>query len=148
MMSRRSGFTLAEMLFVVIIGGMVLAMGTREYTSLGHQRATSNAGNALVHTANRARSEAMRTGEVVYMWVRPDLGLVSVGTTLDTIHTLDAGDYEAAMIGNSFRICYAARGYALPGCTNVATTQLVGFVRGMDTAWVQVLPLGQARRTQ
>lgn len=146
MMIRRNGFTLAEMLFVVIIGGMVLAMGTREYTSLGHQRATSNAGNALVHTANRARSEAMRRGEVVYMWVRPDLGLVRVGTATDTVHTLDAGDYAATMIGNTFRICYAARGYALPGCTDVTAAQMVGYVRGTDTAWVQVLPLGQARR--
>lgn len=148
MMIRRSGFTLAEMLFVVIIGGMVLAMGTREYTSLGHQRATSNAGNALVHTVSRARSEAMRKGDIVYMWVRPDLGLVTVGTTGDTIHTLDAGDYEAAMTGNSFRVCYAARGYALPGCTDISSAQLVGYVRGMDTAWVQVLPLGQARRVR
>ena len=149
MMIRRRGFTLTEMLFVVIIGAMVLTMGTREFTSLAHQRAASNAGNAMVHTSSRARSEAMRRGEVIYMRVLPATGTVQVSTVGGTvIHTLDVTDSGVSMVGNTFRVCYAARGYALPGCSDFTSMQSVGFVRGTDTAWVQVLPLGQARRLQ
>ncbi|HUG41494.1 MAG TPA: prepilin-type N-terminal cleavage/methylation domain-containing protein [Longimicrobiales bacterium] len=146
---RRAGFTMLEMLFVVVIGGIVLAIGTRQYSQLSNQRAVGNASNAMVHTASRARSEAMRSGRVIYLRIRPDLAQVRVRSASDSaIHTLDAGADGVSITGSTISICYAARGYALPGCTSISGTQTVNFVRGVDTATVQVLPLGQVRRTR
>ena len=83
MRSRRSGFTLLEMLLVVLIGGVILTMGTRQYSGISNRRAVINAANAMVLTANRARSEAMRSGRLVYLQVRPDSGLARVALRTD-----------------------------------------------------------------
>ena len=146
MHTQRRGFTLMEMLLVVMIGSVLLAMGTREFNSVSNQRAVANAANAMVLTASQARSEALRTGRLVYMWVRPDSGLVRVATASQGIALLDADDYASQITGSSLAVCYAARGYALPGCTNVTSSQTITFVRGRDSSTVVVMPLGQVRR--
>jgi prepilin-type N-terminal cleavage/methylation domain-containing protein len=149
MRSRRSGFTLLEMLLVVLIGGVILTMGTRQYSGISNRRAVINAANAMVLTANRARSEAMRSGRLVYLQVRPDSGLARVeGSTGTVVHTLDMETYGGDMVGSGFTICYAARGYALPGCTNITANRSLRFVRGTDTTTVVAMPLGQVRRTR
>ncbi|HUG41820.1 MAG TPA: prepilin-type N-terminal cleavage/methylation domain-containing protein [Longimicrobiales bacterium] len=148
MMIRRSGFSMMELLVVILVGSVVLAMGTRQFSAISNQRAVSNASNALVQTASRARSEAMRSGRLVYMRVRPDLGRVRVDNSLEDLHTLDMSDYGVTMNGTGFTVCYAARGYALPGCTTFSSVLDLGFARGGATAGVKVMPLGQVRRSQ
>ena len=148
MRTLRDGFTLMEMLLVVMIGAMLLAMGTRQYNSVSNQRAVANAANAMVLTASEARSEALRTGRLVYMWVRPDSNLVRLGNSSGSISLLDAEAYNSDVVGPDLAVCYAARGYALPGCTNVTSSQMISFVRGNDTSAVVVMPLGQVRRVR
>ena len=147
MSTRRMGFSLLEMLIVVLLGGLVLTMGTRQYNGVSNQRAVINAANAMVLTSHRARSEAMRSGRLTYMAVEPDAGVVRVSNgDGDVIHTMDMGTYGGTMSGSEFTVCYAARGYALPGCTDISGTRTVAFVRGVDTTAVAVMPLGQVRR--
>lgn len=149
MAGRRAGFTLLELMIVTIIGGVVLMMGTRQYSGISNRRATINAANAMVLTANRARSEAMRSGTLVYLRVRPDSGVARVGGASGTpVHTFDIDQYGGKMVGSGFTVCYAARGYALPGCTTLASSQALRFVRGTDTTAVVVMPLGQVRRVR
>lgn len=149
MMIRRSGFTMIELLVVIVVGSVVLAIGTRQFSTISNQRAVTNASNAMVQTASRARAEAMRSGRLVYMRVRPDLGQVEVDNSVEDLHMLDMSDYGVTMSGSGFTVCYAARGFALPGCTTFNNTVLdVGFARGGATAGVKVMPLGQVRRSQ
>lgn len=148
-MHDRHGFTLIEMAFVLMIGAILVGMGGRQYSQLANERAVGNARDALILTAYRARAEAMRSGGLVHMRVRPDSGLVRVSTTAgELLHTLDADDYGARMVGGTMSVCYTARGYALPGCTSFGDSRAVGFARGADTAAVVVLPLGQLRRVE
>lgn len=146
---RRNGFSMLEMLLVLVIGGVILAVGTRQYSQISNSRAVGNAANAMVSIANRARSEAMRGGKVVYLRAYMGNDRVEVETATDSLlHEQDMGDDGVEMTGSDISICYAARGYALPGCTGVTSTVTLHFVRGVDTASVQVLPLGQIRRTR
>lgn len=148
MMIRRSGFTMIELLVVILVGSVILAMGTRQFSTISNQRAVSNASSAMVLTASRARSEALRSGRLVYLRVRPDLGQVRIDNSVDDLHELDMSDYGVTMSGSSFTVCYTARGYALPGCTTFNAVLDLGFTRGGATMRVQVMPLGQMRRAQ
>ena len=148
-MHNQNGFTLIEMIFVLMIGALIISVGSREYTRVSGQRAVSNARDAMILTAYRARSEAMRSGHVVYLRVQPAAGTAEVVTPGDSVlHSLDAADYGAAMAGENMTLCYTARGYAMPGCSTLPTARTLGFYRNGDTASVEVTALGQVRRTE
>lgn len=150
MCTRRSGFTIIEMLFVVIIGAVVLGVGTRAYARAGGQRAVENARDAMILMASRARSEAVRTGSLVYLEVDPDVGLVEIVNADDSVLvTLDAADYGARIVGQETALCYTARGFALPSCGDLSdANRTIAFARGPDTARAVMMPLGQIRRSQ
>lgn len=146
-MAKRHGFTLIEMVFVLMIGGILMGVGSREYARLSSDLAVGNARDAMILAGSRARSEAMRSGTLTYLRVRPDVGLVEIENSGgDVLHTLDAAEYGASIAGAALSVCYTARGYALPGCTSFSDVRTVAFFRGPDTASAVVLPLGQVRR--
>lgn len=146
-MRNQQGFTLVEVVFVLMIGGILMGVGTREYARLSSQMAVGNARDAMIQTASRARGEAMRSGSLIYMHVRPDEGTVAVETAGgQVLHTLDAAEFGAQLAGEEISVCYTSRGYALPGCTTVAGVETVHFFRGADSAAVVVMALGQVRR--
>ena len=80
------------------------------------------------------------------MWAQSGRVLRVETSSGTELHKLDMNSYGGKMVGNTFTVCYAARGYALPGCTNITANQTVRFIRGTDTTRVQVMPLGQVRR--
>lgn len=148
-MHNRNGFTLIEMIFVLMIGALVIGVGSREYTRVSGQRAVGNARDAMILTAYRARSEAMRSGQVVYLSVQPDQGLARVVTPTDSVlHRLDVAEYGVGMVGSGMRVCYTARGYAMPGCSTFPSDPTLGFYRNGDTVSVKVTVLGQVRRAE
>ena len=149
MCTRRSGFTIIEMLFVVIIGAVVLGVGTRAYGRADGQRAVRNARDAMILMGSRARSEAVRTGGLSYLEVDPDDDVVEVVHAADSVMvTLDAADYGAQIVGQETALCYTSRGFALPGCRDIDADRTIAFGRGPDTARAVLMPLGQIRRVQ
>lgn len=146
-MRSRRGFTLIEMLIVLVVGSMVLGVASREFVHVADQRAVSNVRDEAIRVAYEARSEALRSGRVIYMHVVPDSNVMRVQTgTGEVLRELDSSDFRADMVGNRASVCYTGRGYALPGCTTVKSNQAVGFTRGGDSTAVTILPLGQVRK--
>lgn len=138
---------MVELLFVVLISGLVLAVGSREVGQLTDRRAAANARDAVLTTALVARSAAMEMGRPVYVWVRPDSGWVRVGVTSDTlVQEVRMTDYSVAMLGRDMDMCFTSRGYTSPGCTNVTSPQRLGFRRNAQIEGLVVMPLGQMRR--
>lgn len=136
-----------ELVIVLMISAMAMGMLTQQYARVEQQRAVANARDAMIMTAYRARAEAMQSGRVVYMRVRPDSGLVRVGLSSgEVLHTLRSEEFGTRMVGASLSVCYTARGYALPGCTDFSGEADLEFIRGADTAAVTVASLGQVRR--
>lgn len=145
--SQRDGFSLLELVIVIMISSMLMGVGARSYSQVSNQRSVGNARDAMVEVGFRARSEAMRSGQTVFMEIRPADDLVQISLPGgEVLHTLNSSEYGADMIGADMTLCYTSRGYALPGCTTVKTVAGLGFVRGLDTASVQIMPLGQVRR--
>jgi prepilin-type N-terminal cleavage/methylation domain-containing protein len=155
----RSGFSLIEVVIVVLIvgvlGGIVVPQISR-YTS---KRSVANARDAFIHTAAQARAAAIRTGDQVQMRVRPAGDSVVIVTAAhDTVAVLDlrGGSVQADLLGSkrdgaisaaNFEVCYVPRGYALPVCGNHPVHRTVVFVSkaGRDTAAVS-LSVGQVER--
>ncbi|MEJ2504064.1 MAG: type II secretion system protein [Gemmatimonadota bacterium] len=145
-MRLRQGFTLLELVIVLMVGSMILGVVTREVVHVGNQRAVANVRDEAIRVAYEARSEAQRSGRVVYMRVLPDSNLVRVETsTGEVLRELDSEDFRTDMVGRSASVCYTARGYALPGCTTVQGSHAVEFTRGGEESAVVILPLGQVR---
>lgn len=152
-MAQRRGFTLIEMLIVVMIGAVIVGMGSRQYARIASERAVANARDAMMTTAFRARSEASRSGTLVYLRVMPDSGASGIARIRkgsgEVLHELDVSAYDVAMMGNEMTLCYAPRGFALPGCTDVPSDGgRIRFVRRPDTAVVRLTLLGQIWREQ
>jgi prepilin-type N-terminal cleavage/methylation domain-containing protein len=162
----RPGFTLIEVVIVLLILGVLGAIavpGFRKYTD---QRAVNNARDAFIRTAAQARAESIRTGDRVEMHIDPAADMVVViGAESDTLATLDLrnGPIRANLTGTAFdgpnvssgsvstpqfRVCYVPRGYALPACgTGNDLPRLVHFasLSGGHTGWARVT-VGQAER--
>ena len=138
---------MVELMFVLVIGGMVVGIVARESGQLSDQRAVANARDAVMTTAMIARSEAMHRGRPVFVRVRPTLGIVQVGITSDTIlQTVRMADYGVTMEGDHNWVCYTSRGYATPGCTSVRSPEKLVFRRGGETSALAIMPLGQMWR--
>ena len=150
---RPNGFTLIEMLLVIIIGMMLMGFTMRAFSQVANQRAVENASDAVVMSAFRARSEAAQEGTLVYLRIRPDAGLVEVVDPEDVVlHTMDMADHGVTMMvpgfsGTELYACYSIRGYALRGCTNF-DEQTIRFERGSDTAELVAMTMGQVRRPE
>lgn len=149
MVARRSGFTLIEMIFVLMISGIIMGIGVRETPRFFNQRAVVNARNAVAATAHTARAEAMRSGRPIYLWILPDAGVVRIGrSTSELVDSVLMTDYGVTMSGNDLTLCYTARGYASPACTSVTATEEIRFRRRGEHLDLLVLPLGQMWREE
>lgn len=137
---------MVELLFVLLLAGVILAVGSRETGRLSNQWAATSARDAVVTTALVARSSAMERGRPVYLWVRPDSGWVRVGVAMDTLfQEVRMSEYSVTMLGNDLDLCYTPRGYAAAGCSSVSSAVRLGFRRGGQTEELVVMPLGQMR---
>lgn len=147
MVGRRGGFTLIEMLIVIVISGLIIGVGMRESPPLFNERAVGSASDAVLATSYRARSEAISAGRPMYVWILPNEGIVRMGTSpTELLDSVVMSDHNVTMTGNDLELCYTARGYAMPGCTTVTSPEEISFTRGDRSKSLTVLPLGQIWR--
>lgn len=146
MTDRRAGFSLVELLFVLIIAAVLIGLVIPSLGEIQARRAAGNARDAFVFMANRARAEALQRGQTVTLQldVSDESAVLVVGT--DTIaQPIDfAVEYGAAVSvsgGGDLDICYLPRGFADPSCPS--TQRVATFTTGSESAGATVRVLGQ-----
>lgn len=148
--SARPGFTMVELLIVVLIAGILGTVAFPGFSQYRQRREAMNAQDAFTGAASRARAAAVQRGEVVLLWVRPDADqtLVLSSDGADTILRLDlgGGEIRADLIGMGLTVCYLPRGYAHPSCGDGASLpQRIGFGNPVDTVWSVINAVGQVQ---
>ncbi|MEJ2186211.1 MAG: prepilin-type N-terminal cleavage/methylation domain-containing protein [Gemmatimonadota bacterium] len=144
----RTGFTLMELMFVLLIAAVILSIGMKQFGRLQVRHQVGNARDALVYMAVRAQSEAMKRGDLVRFEIWPDTNMAKIVTPSDSAIERVRFDsqYGVRVLGVPITACYSSRGFALPSCTTTGLPRRVWFVASSDTAKAVVLPLGQVER--
>jgi prepilin-type N-terminal cleavage/methylation domain-containing protein len=146
--TRRSGFTLLEMIVVVAIGGVLATLVMLSFSRVQGQLATRSAQSNFLSLHAQARSLAVERGVTSEFVVVDATGVVSVRVGGDVVNQVNLGQEFAVTVstsggGGGFTQCFTPRGIADLNC--VTATRTVTFTRGNRTTQVEVLPLGQAR---
>ena len=153
---QRGGFTLVELLIVMIIGAALTTMAIPSFTRLMNARNAQNARDRLVWLANRARVRAMERGNVQLFEVSPSLNAAWIvrrngAAAADTLERVRfTGEYSATVstsTGNTITVCYSPRGYAFSCSANSPAANVEAtLTHAGKTATARIKPLGQVER--
>lgn len=154
MKTRRPGFTVVEVLFVILIAGVLMGLSMPAFRQYSSRREVINARHAFQMAAARARAASVERGDVVVLMTRiyRDSVFVMSADWTDTLEMIDfrGGETRADILLEGtpapFRICYVPRGYAHPSCQDGQYLPTkIGFTTwsGSDTAWAVINAVGQ-----
>ncbi len=146
----RAGFTMIELLFVLLISTVLLGMATSGFESAQRSTAAHAARDSYTWLANRARSNALERGETVTMTLKPDSALARITDTSGTIDVIYFRTQYGTAVSTSDNatvvVCYGPRGFALSSCSNGDLPQTVTFTRADQAYSARVQVLGQVDR--
>lgn len=150
LMKSREGFTIVELVLVVIVFGLLLAIGLPQMGSMMRTRALVNARDAMVLTGARARAAAVEKGDVIRWIGNPDDDTVVLTSGGDTIHALNLNVEPAVdlyIASGELEVCYTPRGFVHPSCEDAGSLPVdLALIRNGDTAWVQMTVLGRIEK--
>jgi prepilin-type N-terminal cleavage/methylation domain-containing protein len=142
----RAGFSMVEILFVLIIAGLLVTMGSAQFRKFETWQGIENARNALVLMARRARSSAIEKGANAQLNIDQDAKRAWItigGNQVDEVLFDQYGVSVANGTGALITVCYGPRGFALTTtCTTAGLPTTVTFARGGQSNSVRVQPLG------
>jgi len=149
-MGRARGFTMVEMLIVIVMAGIILAAGVGPLRNFVRQQQADRATNAILWEITVARSYAIRSGLPVALKIDEANKKMIVRDAVKTWRTLDLGQGSELPVdsltlnvaGDS--LLFSFRGFCL-NCSNVAAATLAIKSHGKRGV-VQVGFLGRAER--
>jgi len=143
----RRGFTLIEMLIVVVVGGLMSMIAIRSFSQVHGALGARSAQSTFMTIHAQTRALAVERGVPIVLRVDPATGVVSIETEAGTVIQSRnfAVDYEVTVgtPGGVVLLCMTPRGFADTRCGNVDDRTEISFVRGGRTRAVALLPLGQ-----
>lgn len=157
MKRRPSGFTLIELVIVVLIGSILVSIALSSFQNVQSRFAVQGAKEMYMTLHQRARSKAVEMGETVLLlvYVQGDSAVIfspSEGIT-DVTRFDEQLNVDLRTRNNlSYLMCMTPRGYADYNCGSFgnsgftqtyADTVRLQFWLNADSASVLVLPMGQ-----
>jgi len=147
----RRGFTLLELLIVLVVGGVLSMVTIQSFSQVHGSLAARTAQSTFMTLHAQARASAVERGHNVILRVTPGSNLVEVeaqpsgGPSVVIRSRNFAADYDVSLEtdGGVVELCMTPRGFASTSCGNVTSRVQVRFVRGDRTRSVTLLPLGQ-----
>lgn len=145
--SARSGFTIIEIIVVLVIMGVMALVA---FPSLGDavtNRRAQNARNDLIYMASRAQMAAVERGEMVRLSMNPTTNvvttLVASGDTIEVFDMEAEDDADLLISSGTLHVCYSPLGFAHPSCSD--TSDNIGVEVGGNTLWASLSATGAVR---
>lgn len=148
----RAGFTMIEMIFVIVIGAILMSIMLSGLQSAREAIASREATRIYATLHQKARARSIELGETV---------LLHVDTNGDSAYIEDGGgvsdvtrfrqqlNVDLRATPSVFFLCMTPRGYADPDCPALGTPATTDsqisleFWLGADSSTIRILPLGQ-----
>lgn len=146
----RPGYTLVELVMVIVIGAILVGVVVNGASGYVSRKRVSNARDAFVYLAMRARAAAIERGRNVSLHLSVTQGRITVnegcsagGLELERLHLEDEFHAKVEAATDPIAVCYSPRGFAIAAHTTISAPTIVSFVIGKDAARARVAPLGQ-----
>ena len=147
MKNRKSGFTILEMIVVIVVGAILATIATRSFSGVSGRFAVQGAQRAFQSMHARARAQAIEYGTNVSVSIDPagdSLWLTQDTTVLEKVYlNQEFGVDVTTSTASTITICMSPRGFGDTNCTSYSSTVLIGFVLGSDIEELYALPYGQ-----
>ena len=146
---RDGGFTLIEL--VIAIGILVIstAIGVRSVDGLMGSRAVVGAQATFSSFAARARLHAVQTGKETQFIANANKDVLEIqqdGVVIQSFGLKSDLGVDLVMDRDGVRICYDARGIAIPPCNSFSAPLVATMVRGTHQAQLRIHTFGQITR--
>jgi prepilin-type N-terminal cleavage/methylation domain-containing protein len=147
MKSSRSGFTLVELVIVILMGSILTSFAVSSFSNMQGRFSTTGARNVFQSMVSRAKAQAIEYGTFVSLTAEAngDSVWISVGDSiLEKIYFADEQAVDLTFSsGSLLTICMSPRGWADTNCSTHSSSVNVIFKAGADSSYVTVRPLGQ-----
>ena len=147
MNDRRSGFSIIELVVVLMVGSVLTSIAITEFNGVSGRFAVKGARQTLMSMHARARVQAVEFGQTVKLHVDPGGDSIWLSRDGEVLDVLDFGKEFNVDIQTStnseVRVCMNPRGFADTGCNSFTSPVTVTFVLMSDSASVLILTLGQ-----
>ena len=147
MNDRRSGFSIIELVVVLMVGSVLTSIAITEFNGVSGRFAVKGARQTLMSMHARARVQAVEFGQTVKLHVDPGGDSIWLSRDGEVLDVLDFGKEFKVDIQTStnseVRVCMNPRGFADTGCNSFTSPVTITFVLTSDSASVLILTLGQ-----
>ncbi|MCH7890028.1 MAG: type II secretion system protein [Gemmatimonadetes bacterium] len=147
MKNRRSGFSIIELVVVLMVGSVLTSIAMTSFNGISGRFATKGARQTFMTMNARARAQAVEYGQTVQLNVDPVGDSVWLSRGDDILEVLNFGkEFDVDIhtsTGSELWVCMNARGFADSRCNSFSSPVTVSFLLASDTASVRILSLGQ-----
>jgi len=147
MNDRRSGFSIIELVVVLMVGSVLTSIAITEFNGVSGRFAVKGARQTLMSMHARARVQAVEFGQTVKLHVDPGGDSIWLSRDGEVLDVLDFGKEFNVDIQTStdseVRVCMNPRGFADTGCNSFTSPVTITYMLTSDSASVLILPLGQ-----
>ncbi|MFH1765751.1 MAG: type II secretion system protein [Gemmatimonadota bacterium] len=145
---RHRGFTLIEMIIVIVLGTILTSFVVKSFGVTASQTSARQARNVFNGMAARARAQAIESGRttVLVADAQGDSVLILAnGQVVENVRFGEEMNVDIQTTQDVTRLCMNPRGYADQACNSFSTTVTMVFVQGNQSRSLEILPLGQIR---